>query len=786
MLSNEEGLPMTALVMLHLMHTKIYSNASVPLTGNMQSEVQRVRARDMSPSGAFEVPFHVETKFMGRVDIMHKINKYLCSSNNRLRHRVFVLHGNGGVGKTQIALRYVRMNEGSFEYIIWVQCDSHERLKQSFRTVANAMGIDDYGDSTAAMRLVLGVASRNSGRTLVVYDNLDDKALIDEISLSHAPQWRRLDGIQVLITTRDRRFMGFGAEIGDAAVGPLDEGDANSLLLQLSGSDLAEGSSVEAHDPSISQICRALGCLPLGIQQAACYMRSTGMPAHQYLTQLSKDPKNTLDYSSGWPFQQRTVLNVWEDSLARIEGINPFAVKWFTLCSFLGTTIPHSLFQMAYECSQSSSDSPSTSTWASAWKSVRWIYETISSASAWNTAILQSSVFELQSLSLMSTSWRQDGQVLSTLHPLVQQWARLRLTSGQQKEFLQMATALIHLNAQEVGRRFKATPDSIAAYSHQQHLLPHAYACIKFCKDTLGINIGLIIPQEPAVMLAAFLSHECNYLDARRILEAALLRKDGNARSEIAVLTTLSLAHRRLMNFDAALRIQMEARKVLDSIEPQTDSWYVKTSLRTTAELATIQRDMGNVEEAIAIQSDVVARTSNYFGKDALETLHELACLARIRVKTGDLVEAHSIEERVLEVYRERYPERPEILDRMRNLAITCWDLRRWQDALRLEKQVLQGTEKLYGTDHLQTASALQNLGTTYKFLGQYEDALHSYRRALEIRDAILGPSNTKTQKTASHLQETQRLLSTQQDQHPSPWQLSTSKTRIDSGISMD
>lgn len=744
----------------------------------------------MSLSGALEVPFQLETKFVGRDDIMRKIDKCLRSGTNRHRHRVFVLHGNGGMGKTQIALRYIRMNEGSFEYIIWIQCDSYERLRQSFRTIANAMGVDDCGDSAAAVCLVLGVASRNSGRTLVVYDNLDDKALIDEIGMNHVPQWRRLDGIQVLITTRDKQFLGLPTEIGDAHVGPLDEGVASSLLLQLSGSEPRDGSSMNVHDPIISQICRALGCLPLGIQQAASYIRTTGMPAHQYLTQLSKDPKNTLGYSSRWPSQKKTVSTVWEDSLARIEEISPFAVKWFTLCSFLGTTIPHSLFQMAYECSQSSSDSTSTSICASAWNSVRWIYESISSVTTWNTAILQSSVYELQSLYLMSTSWRRDGEVLSTLHPLVQQWARLRLTSEKQKEFLQMATALIHLNAQEIGRRFKVEPDSIAAYSHQRHLLPHAHACIEFCKHPLGVkNIGLIIPQELDATLASFLMHECKYLDAQQILEAALLRKDGNACSEIAVLRTLSLAHRRLRNFDEALRMQMQARKVLDSIESQTDPWHVKTSLRTTEELATIQRDMGNVEEALEIQSDVIARTSNYFGEDSLETLHGLACLARILVKKGekgDLLEAKSIEERVLEVYRKRYADRPEILDKMRNLAVTCWYLGQLQEALHLEKHVLEEKEMLYGTDHLQTASALQNLGTTYKGLRQYEDAIHTYRRAFEIRDTVLGPSDPITKKTASHLQETQRLLSDQQDQEPSPEQLSSIKRRIDSGIGME
>lgn len=735
-----------------------------------------------------EVPFHLETtKFVGRDDIIRKINKYLRSGTNRLRHRVFVLHGNGGMGKTQIALRYVRMNEESFGSIIWIQCDSHERLRQSFRTIANAMGVDDCGDSAAAVCLVLGVASRDSSRTLVVYDNLDDKALIDEIELSHVPQWRRLDGIQVLITTRDKQVLGFPTEIGDTPVGPLDEGNANSLLLQLSVSGLPEDSSMDVHDPIISQICHALGCLPLAITQAASYLKITEMPASQYLTQLSMDPQNTLAYSSRWPSQQKTVLTVWEDSFARIEGISPFAAKWFTLCSFLGSTIPHSLFQMAYECSQSFSDSTSTSMCASAWNSVRWIYESISSVTTWNTAILQSSVYEVQSLSLMSTSWRRDGQVLSTLHPLVQQWARLRLTLEKQKDFLRMATALIHLNAQEISRRFKAEPDSIAAYSHQRHLLPHAHACIEFCKHPLGMkNIGLIIPQEVGVTLATFLMHECRYLDAQQILEAALLRKDGNACSEVAVLRTLSLAHRRLKNLDEALRMQMEARNVLDSFVSQTDPWHVRTSLRTTEELATIQRDMGNVEAALAIQSDAITRSSNCLGENSLETLHGLACLARILVKKGDLLKAKSIEERVLEVYRAQYPDRPEILDKMRNLAVTCWDLRQLPEALHLEKQVLEGKEKLYGKDHLQTAAALQNLGTTYKELRQYQDAIHTYRRALAIRDTLLGPLDPITKKTASHLQNTQRLLSVQQDQEPSPEQLSSSKKRIDSGLGMD
>lgn len=715
--------------------------------------------------------------FVGRKDILQQIQA--CFSSDESYSHMFALIGNGGMGKTQIALQYIQTCSKDFERVFWIQSDSETRLQESFRGIARGLRLDDTGEGDTVTKQVLMDISRDPRKTLLVYDSLDATELLNLLALEHSPKWKQSPNISILVTTRNRRCLQQDELVCHAFVDTLDPHDAVVLLSKSAFASLARNAE-ESHQ--IKTICDALGCFPLGIQQAASYIKVTGTPLPQYLKQLRQEPRVTLGHARNWELSQKTVLTVWEDSMARIEAEHPFSAKLLSVVSFLDSSIPYSLFEMVHRFSVATLQSgqhPSPSQ-----SQIEWIFESAHGSSAWSTATLHLCTTELQKLSMVKTSSHANGDTSLTLHALVQQWGRLRLPPSRQKEALSMAASLVHLWALELQRQHQAPADSYAAYVHQRQLLSHAYSCMESSSQVIRLDMAEFVPTECTVTFGMLLVHENKHDSAERMLNIALKRGSNDDNTTSSTLRTLSLALRRQRKFEGALLAQQEAIKLLRDTDHPRDR-NISQIFRAQAELATIHRDLGNLEEALNLQSRVVDKFKAYLGEASLETLHEMSCLAIVLKRGGDFGQALHLEQRVLRVYRDEFGDRIEIWDKMRNLAITFYHLRRYDEAVSLEQEVLKGKSKLYGQDHVETASAMQNLATTYRHLGRYREALGLYSRALTIRESVLGHRDGKTRKTAKHLSEVERELLEDFDEIP-PSTTVKPGVRVDSGIGLE
>lgn len=281
----------------------------------------------------------------------------------------------------------------------------------------------------------------------------------------------------------------------------------------------------------------------------------------------------------------------------------------------------------------------------------------------------------------------------------------------------------------------------------QQNLFIHAQACVEFAEKTLERNIATILAPECTLTFALFYINERRYQDAIAILQTVLERYSGtlNITSNTA-RRLLSLAFRRADRLKEAEAIQEVAIRDLEELVRCSETGTPKQlneikgeSLRVTAELATIYRDMKRFATAYEVQSSVVQQVKDLLGAESLETLHEMSCFGTILNRGERLEEAEKLERQVLDIYERKYPDRPEILDKKRNLAITLYGLSRYDEAIALEHEVLHGKQELYGNEHIEVAAAMQNLGTSYKDSAQYKKAAQWYSQALAIRGVRLG-----------------------------------------------
>jgi hypothetical protein len=68
---------------------------------------------------------------------------FFCNSSTENRRKAFVLHGLGGIGKTQLAVDFARVNQSKFSAIFWLDGSSEKSVKQSFVSMAQRLQRED-------------------------------------------------------------------------------------------------------------------------------------------------------------------------------------------------------------------------------------------------------------------------------------------------------------------------------------------------------------------------------------------------------------------------------------------------------------------------------------------------------------------------------------------------------------------------------------------------------------------------------------------------------------------
>ena len=124
--------------------------------------------------------------FVAREEELAEMHGELNSDGSR--HTV-VLHGLGGIGKTQLAIAYAKRHKDSYSAIFWLNIKDKDSLKQSFAKVAKQIlrehplasylsSVDIKGDLDKVIDTVKAWLSLPSNtRWLMIYDNYDNPKL---------------------------------------------------------------------------------------------------------------------------------------------------------------------------------------------------------------------------------------------------------------------------------------------------------------------------------------------------------------------------------------------------------------------------------------------------------------------------------------------------------------------------------------------------------------------------------------------------------------------------------
>jgi hypothetical protein len=150
---------------------------------------------------------------VAREDELRDIHEALRGDGSR---RTVVLHGLGGIGKTQLAIAYARRHKEYYSAIFWLNIKDEDSLKQSFANVAkqilreypsarwlSSVNIKNLDEVIDAIKAWQGLPYNT--RWLMIYDNYDNSRLAnnkDPAAVDIAKYLPEAYQGSVLITTR--------------------------------------------------------------------------------------------------------------------------------------------------------------------------------------------------------------------------------------------------------------------------------------------------------------------------------------------------------------------------------------------------------------------------------------------------------------------------------------------------------------------------------------------------------------------------------------------------------
>lgn len=204
------------------------------------------------PSGVwrFNLP-PVAAVFKGRETELGLIDKALKSEERAVVTQAIA--GLGGVGKSQLAARYVELHAEEYEIVAWVS--AQDGGVADLARLADRVGVVASVEVSPADRAqsVIAWLGECEHSWLLVLDNVQSAGQLEGL-LPRGSTGR------VLVTSRDRTLGQFGALL---TVDVFDEDTATDYLLTRAGRP--------GDEQAARELARALGFLPLALAHAGAY-----------------------------------------------------------------------------------------------------------------------------------------------------------------------------------------------------------------------------------------------------------------------------------------------------------------------------------------------------------------------------------------------------------------------------------------------------------------------------------------------------------------------------------
>ncbi|KAG8765205.1 hypothetical protein FRC12_007632 [Ceratobasidium sp. 428] len=647
--------------------------------------------------------------------IAQVVNCLLGRSNER---RVCVVHGLGGSGKTQIALKSVERTRDKWSDIVYVDATTRDSAIATLKGFAQARNIGKtYED---ALRWL----ESSPQPWLLMFDNADDP----DLGLHKFIPGGSCGSVLVTTRLRSLALLGRGPS-SDCRVGQMESEDAIELLLTKAR---MKDSALSPEDTeSAAKLVEDLGYLALAIVHAGAYIFCSKTSVTKYRKQCLQNTQTSLErYSKlagNTEEYEKTVYTTWVMSYERLK---PHTQRTLGLMAYMhhGGITEDMFKRAASHIDRTPTIPPDDEELVTRQYVHDCLTPFLDEDGHWDSNAFSTVMDELVLYSLVDYDRVNEA---FTLHVLVQDWTCTMIPHSK-------VTALMHTS-----HLLALSIDSsgtLETHTYRRGLLLHV-STVLAKPDTSNINDA-----EPFALVYRDNGRwkekerlEVRVLDARKQTLGEL--HPDTLRSRAWLANTYS--HQGRWNEAEVLQV-----RVLDS-KKQTLGELHPDTLKSMGNLAETYSHQGRWDEAEALHVRVLDAWKQTQGELHPDTLTSMNNLANTYWNQSRWDEAEALQVRVLDVSKHTLGGlHPDTLTSMANLASTYWNQGRWDEAEALHVRVLDVRKQTLNELHPDTLLSMHNLASTYLSQGRWDEAEKLQVQTVAATKQVLGELHRETLET--------------------------------------
>ncbi|KAJ5991482.1 hypothetical protein N7522_011689 [Penicillium canescens] len=645
-----------------------------------------------------------------------------------------VVHGLGGMGKTQLAIAYIKRHRLDYSAAIWMNARDETGLKQSFADaaewilrhhptityLADALQSRDLDEIVKAVKMWLDEPMND--RWLVIYDNYDNPLLDNhrDKSLNHAScikagagpcgdEGRHLtnafdlraflpeaDHGDVIVTTRSS-MVNLRQPIKSIHLSKLEDiNDSLEILESVSGRD---GLSL---DPAAVKLAEEFDGLPLALATAGAYLNQVSVTYTEYLQLYRESWRQLQEETPLLQVYDQKLYSTWNVSYQFIQQQSPIAALLLQQWAYFANE------DLWYELlGESGPEKP------------EWLEKLTENKLTFHTTLRL-----LCSHGLVEADQSTPEPVDSggyNVHRCVHSWMMYVLNEVVDRD---MALTAIKCVVARV-----PNDSEHEFWLVQRRLIAHADRCLEVLGD---IDVGN--EAEGLHSLGLLYADQGRLQEAQALYERALKDKEKTWGPEhTSTLDTVNNLGGIYADQDRPQKAEAMYRRAL---EGKVKAWGPEhtSTLDTVHNLGNLYRNQGRLQKAEAMYKQALEGYEKAsWGREHTSTLDTVNNLGLLYADQGRLREAETMYKRALKGYEKAWgPEHTSTLDAVNNLGLLYADQDRPQKAEAMYERALEGKEKAWGPEHPSTLNTVNNFANLYKNQGRLQEAEAMYERALE------------------------------------------------------
>lgn len=279
--------------------------------GNQKESKMQIREQKN-----YKIP--LENKlFTGREDKIKEISDLLYNNKK------VVLTGLSGIGKTQIAKRYLHLNKSNYDLICWIDAYNIEDINNEYYRMYCFfnLGADKGSKDIDVIKEKVKEYILTFNKSLIIFDNADE---IDfGVLREHFPS----EESDIIITTQNSTYDGSYFE--EVKVKDLDPLDGQALLIN----NTNKRNTTKSDKEDIEELVGLLSSYPLALEHARAYINKLKISIRDYINLYNENRIEIMD--NELTEYHSTILTTYRIILKKVSSLNNGCISFLNRCSFL-------------------------------------------------------------------------------------------------------------------------------------------------------------------------------------------------------------------------------------------------------------------------------------------------------------------------------------------------------------------------------------------------------------------------------------------------------------------